>query len=608
MSGPQNPQGWGYCGSFRSDQVPAAKAYAQQFAYVYDNGNGVYQYSDGVKWNQFGVNEFRLSTYRIGCIGASQTARNNPLYPCTNSTFSRTHVNGVGQGSVRVTSALDMVPSVGRRFRIYCDKYPQIEGSFNILTATAESGGTRLTYTDDREDVGPSAIPGAATIYFADPHFFTTMGGILTYASIASAGRARPVLFAVPNTNIVDDWNLSPGLQYNRVDEILALGPFGAIHVGGDLLLNALLAGYSSETIYASLVKLCNRLRGAAGRVFVEDFSNSRNVTYNSGSTLNGIVQGAIYTAGARLLRRMWRDLVTDCPNVQLVPVNMALTSGSLGSYSGAQNDLDNNWPLADNMDANGNDFAYGAARQVGNLIGEIWSDAFLGWQPEVSRFPDSVWNGTVSDTSSQPNNNIHSNWFDTVPTVAVSSTITGVAPQGCTLVLANPGLGAAGTSSVVTNPEGGFDWLVTYSETAGVAGPTSIVLQDAGYTGQEMWRKLVVSAGKTLDIYVPIFLTGIIDNTWRSIELALLVDYGSGLVPLCGGLVEMGTFTQLAGTKNLDTGFNGVAHFPEITIPADITQTTNAVIQLRLKAVGAIAKGANTQFGINAGIRVDVY
>jgi hypothetical protein len=601
--------GEGFIGAFQSALLPSAANYPLKTAYVYDSGSGLYMYSDGVRWKPFGNSERATIGYRVGVCGASTAERFNVLAGCDQTTYSRTKVNGVGTATIRTNAALPNLTQIGRKFRITSDKDPRIEGFFTIQSVVPEAGATRLTWIDDRDDLGPSSLPASDAINYVDPYFYTVSSGILAHASILLGGRLDPVVVACGSTNIIDDWSLNSQLPYNRIDQLLAQGPFAAIVVGAGIFGNAFLAGYGGDTVYASLVKLVNRLRGAAPHIFVEEPTSTRNVLANGAAAANQVPhQGMIYTAGARFLRKLWRDLAADCPFATIIPVNSVLTTPTVGTYSGAQADVDNAWPPVDSMNSDGTHSAYGASRLWGAAWADVFNRVLLPWLPEVGVYPDTVWNATYADTDGNPNMNIHSNWFDTVPTVAAGAPVTGVCPQGCTVTVANVNGSMSAVSSVVQNPEGGYDWMIQFADTgSGTNQGEIITLFDRGYTNQKLVTKLQAAAGKTLDIFVPIWCADMVENTIYAVECTLQLDYGSGLQQHCGWS-DSGTFKMAGIGRAIDAGFNGVLRMPKQLVPADIANIVDAAIVMTVTVAPNQGVGLNLNFGIGAGVRVDIY
>jgi hypothetical protein len=601
--------GFGFLGAFAADRMPSPLVSNElQLIYVYDSGNGAYMYSDGTQWKPLGGDELAKPRYRVGILGASTTERMNVLYACANSTYSRRKVNGVGIATVRTNTPIETVLNVGRKFRLTCDRYPQIEGTFTLLSATVESGGHRLTWVDDRDDLGPSAIPGSANIHYIDPQLYTCSSGVMSHLSMCSGGRVDPVIVAVGGTNIVDDWSAPSSISYNRIDQLLSQGPFGAVVIGAGVFGDALLAGHGADEIYDALKTMCRRLRGAAPRVFVETPTSSRNVIPSSNAPFDSGTMGGIYTAGAIVQRRIWRDLVAECPNVTIIPVNETLTTTVVGTYSGSDVDVTNGWGPADNFNSDGTHYAYGNARAMGATWARILNTEFLPWRPDAGSAPDNVWSAPYVDPDGNFNPNAHSAWYGTVPTISSGATVTGVMPQGCAVSVANGTVNMSGTSAVVFNPEGGSDWILTFVDTGAGSGAGQIItLKDGGYTGQKLLTKLQANPGKALEIWVNPMLSDFIDNTMKAWGCTLMLDYGSGLLPHCG-TDDLGLYKQGAIGRAMNAGFDGPFRMPTTTVPLDSASLVDAQLQFTLYAVPSVSVGTNVTFGLRVGSRVDIY
>lgn len=604
-------KGMGYAGSFRSDQIPRAADNEQQLIYVYDNGDGKYLYSDGTSWQTFGSSEQVAPDWKVGVIGASTDERENVLYGVVNSSWSRRRINGVGTATFLTSTTLDTVTNLGRPFRLTADKFPQIEGTFQVQTIVPSSGGHLITYIDDRDDLAASAIPSSTQIYYVDPAFYTVSSGSLAHTSMCMGGRISPVIVATGGTNIVDDWADPTTIQYNRVDQLLSQGPFGAIIIGSGIIGNAVLAGYGEDIVYAALDKLCKRLRGAGRRIYVETMTADRNVAANSSSTIRSTQQGQVFTAANRLNRRIWRDLPKSNPHVKVMAVNEAVTTSYLAT-GGAQADIDNAWPLVSIMNSDGTHKAYGASRLIGIARARAMMDDFLAWAPEEAIAPDNVWNATFADTSGNPNFNAHSAWWDktgtAMPTISSGASVTGLAPQGCTIAVASVSGSMSGTSSVVLNQEGGYDWLTLFSDTgAGSAQGETVTWTDAGFTGQKLLGQLKANPGKTLDIVVPVCLSDFPEDSVVSWGCALFLDYGAGLLPHCG-VQNIGLFRQAAIGRAMDAGFDGPLRFPVTTVPLDAASLQDAQLQFTLTATPNTSVGTALQFVWRRGTRVDIY
>lgn len=602
--------GFGFLGAFAADRLPTPQTSNElQVIYVYDSGDGAYMYSNGSEWRPLGGDELAHPRNSLGILGASTTERMNILYACANSTYSRRKVNGVGTATIRTNTPIETVLNSGRKFRLTCDKFPQIEGTFTLLSATSESGGHRLTWIDDRDDLGPSAIPGGANIHYVDPQFYSCSSGVMSHFSMCSGARVAPTIVACGGTNIIDQWSFPSSIQYNRIDQLLSQGPFGAIVIGAGVLGDALLAGYGADAIYDSLKTMCRRLRGAAPRIFVETPTASRNIVPSSGAPWDSGTMGGIYTAGAIVQRRIWRDLVAECPNVTVIPVNETLATNYVGTYSGADTDVTNGWPPADNMNSDGTHYAYGNSRQMGATWAQYVGPEFLPWRSGANAAPDNVWNAPYADPDGNYNPNAHSNWYPAVPTVAVGvSGVSGVMPQGCSVVLANVNVNMSGTSAVVANGVGGYDWIMTFADVgAGSNSGEIITLRDGGFTAQKLLTQLQNNPGKTLEIRARPMVADFIDNTVKAWGCTLMLDYGSGLLPYCGA-DDLGLFKQGAIGRAMNSGFDGPLFFPATTVPLDSASLVDAQLQFTLYCTPNVSVGTNMTFGLRAGARVDIY
>lgn len=611
MSRFQPQQGFGYRGAFQMAQLPDPTQNETNIVYAFDNGEGAYLYSDGYQWRAFTGGIAPTPSFKIGIIGASTAERMNVLYGCDPTTYQRQvdPNSGLAIATITTNTTLDSPLNVGRQFRITCDIYPQIEGWFTIQSVSASGSGIKITYVDNREPIGRNQVPANAQVHYVDPAFYTVSSGVLTHLSMAVGGGIQPVVAATGSTNSIQQWMFPATVYYNRIDNLLSQGPFGLIVVGSGMLGDALLAGYGPEEIYASLVYICNRVVSSGTRVAVETINASRNFRPNSNNPTNGGTEGSIYQSGARLTRMIWRDLPNDIPNVIIIPVNETMVTNVVGTYSGAETDVQNGWPPIDLGNSDGTHYAYGMSRLIGaGAWAPVLMREVLPWDSGCYSMPDCLWNATINDGDGNPNQNAMSAWFDVVPTVTATSPVTGLMPQGCRIDVSHPSASAVGTSAVTSNSEKGQDWIVTYADSGSgsSAGPT-ITLAITGFTNQKFLTTLQANPGKTLDIRLPIFVADIIENVWLAFEAALYVDYGTGMQPFCGSC-DIGLYRQAGIGRAMDAGFDGIFHFPVTQVPFDSANIVGAELRLSLFGVPSTSQGLNTSLGVRAGGRFDIY
>lgn len=535
---------------------------------------------------------------RMAITGASTESRANTMWDATPATYQR--INGVV--TVTMTYTLQDKPfPVGHRIRLVADKRADLEGTFEITSAVVTpSTSTVLQYRDNRADVALGSVSGSTVMAVHDTHVHAITAGWPMYMNMALGGRLDVSIIATGSTNSVDEG--IDGWGDERISQIAAQGPFDIVFIGGGLIGNAINGG--GYTVTRAFNGLARIIRSIAERVqpkivLVEGLPPNANTGITPTS--------AVTTAALRLQRKLWRDLQRQFPFVRVVPNVEAMVTNYSAFNASPSTDYLNGRPESTAMATDGVHPVAPYSRVRGLVVADSLRDIVSPWaSPEMGFYSDTRQVNNVVDNEGFFNPNWLPGLWGNIDATKVTLANAGCSGSGPAGGDVNFTAGRGTTTAVgalLTDPNGGGDWQVTITSTAG---STSGFTCDITHAPTALLSALQNASvqGKFVDIFLPLTLQVVAGKIlWVAVELVATIGGTSFVV--AGAQGQDGLYTMAAQSRALDAGYSGVLRFPRFKVPSG-TYTT-ATFRVRVKEINGSQASGTTIVRWGPGQRFEV-
>lgn len=496
-------------------------------------------------------------------VGASTAARANPIQAIQTAQLSLTS-NTI---NFRTSTAYPM--RAGHRIRIAANNYPEIEGTYMVVSAVAEAPGTRVIAVLQDGLSLPDKALGAVTGNSCDMHDLQCWSSAAGWPSLLQnklGGRARVMVLATGGTT-VDDWN-NVYRQQQILAHIATWGQPGAIIIDPGCVGNSVNgSGQSADQAYKEFDQFVSFAEKLSPVVVVSmtPAATSENTSSIATNTAKAAAATRINTAVDRLTRT--HPTVVVAPIYAAEVVNYGTTDTT---------DITNGYALKTNKADDGIHNLWGACDIWSGVYAVILSPMFPYRAFGMGTKLNSVLNSAAADPSGKNISNILEGLWGTVAQA-------GNIPNSCAVVTASLN-GMTVSGAIQASGNGGSDWLVNVNSNGNTALAGTVISQVYNGTTNSLLTKLNLAAnqGQWLDSQFNDGAYGFNELSVSYVEHLLEVDTGDGqgYITLAAAFTTNGQF-QAAGMTYLDAskgaqnfGYNGPVMFPLFQVPPGTVYT----------------------------------